>query len=143
MIPSIAISIVMRGMFFKKRAKPLRKALKRAVSDLVEMGEQRLDDVLKPRTRPPGVYLSVAQAQRGKASTGHYRRSIHGETKGLKGRIDDSRVVYGPWLEGISSRNKTTRFKGYASFRKTTDLLNKKAKGVLQKRINAAVRELA
>ena len=26
--------------------------------------------------------------------------------------------VYAPWLEGVSSRNQTTRFKGYQSFRR-------------------------
>lgn len=137
----LAVTITQSGPFFTKRARPLRIALGRAVQDLVEMGEQRLDQVLRPS--PAGVYLSISQARRGQASTGHYRRSIHGEAKGLKGRIDDSKVVYGPWLEGISSRNKTTRFRGYASFRKTKDMLDKKAQGVLMKRVRQAIKELS
>lgn len=32
--------------------------------------------------------------------------------------VHDRRIVYGPWLEGTSERNRTTRFKGYASFRR-------------------------
>jgi len=32
--------------------------------------------------------------------------------------VHDRGIVYGPWLEGTSSRNRTTRFKGYASFRR-------------------------
>lgn len=32
--------------------------------------------------------------------------------------VNDRGVIYGPWLEGTGSRNATTRFKGYASFRK-------------------------
>lgn len=32
--------------------------------------------------------------------------------------VTDNGVIYGPWLEGVSERNKTTSFKGYASFRK-------------------------
>ena len=32
--------------------------------------------------------------------------------------VHDRGVSYGPWLEGTSSRNRTTRFKGYASFRR-------------------------
>lgn len=32
--------------------------------------------------------------------------------------VNDSGIVYGPWLEGTGSRNQTTRFKGYASFRR-------------------------
>jgi hypothetical protein len=31
--------------------------------------------------------------------------------------VTDHGVVYGPWLEGTGSRNLTTRFKGYKSFR--------------------------
>ncbi len=32
--------------------------------------------------------------------------------------VHDRGVVYGNWLEGTSSRNAATRFKGYASFRR-------------------------
>lgn len=50
--------------------------------------------------------------------TGHYRRSIHGEMRdSAMGVVHDSNVVYGPWLEGVSSRNERSRFKGYAMFR--------------------------
>jgi hypothetical protein len=34
--------------------------------------------------------------------------------------VNDRGVIYGPWLEGVSSRNQTTRFKGYAAFRRAT-----------------------
>ena len=34
--------------------------------------------------------------------------------------VDDSGVVYGPWLAGVSSRNQATRFKGYAHWRQAT-----------------------
>lgn len=33
-------------------------------------------------------------------------------------KVHDRGVVYGPWLEGTSSRNRTTRFKGYSSLRR-------------------------
>lgn len=32
--------------------------------------------------------------------------------------VHANRVIYGPWLEGTSSRNRTTRFKGYQLFRR-------------------------
>ncbi len=32
--------------------------------------------------------------------------------------VHADQVIYGPWLEGTSSRNQTTRFKGYNLFRK-------------------------
>lgn len=31
--------------------------------------------------------------------------------------VTDGSVVYGPWLEGVGSRNAATRFKGYFTFR--------------------------
>lgn len=33
-------------------------------------------------------------------------------------KVHDRGVVYGPWLEGTSSRNETTRFKGYSALRR-------------------------
>lgn len=39
--------------------------------------------------------------------------------------VHDSGVIYGPWLEGVGSRNyPATRFRGYASFRRATQYLN-------------------
>lgn len=41
--------------------------------------------------------------------------------------VHDRGVVYGPWLEGVSSRNQSTRFKGYHAFRQATQRLEQKA----------------
>ena len=41
--------------------------------------------------------------------------------------VHDRGIVYGPWLEGTSSRNRTTRFKGYASFRRAVQSAGQKA----------------
>jgi hypothetical protein len=41
--------------------------------------------------------------------------------------ITDGGVVYGPWLEGVSSRNQTTRFKGYATFRRVAKRVEQRA----------------
>jgi len=37
-------------------------------------------------------------------------------------------VVWSPWLEGVSRRNDTTRFKGYHLFRRTALLLGRRWK---------------
>lgn len=60
--------------------------------------------------------------------TGHYRSSIKAEP--VEGRyvVTDSRVIYGPWLEGVGSRNSpVTRFKGYATFRRMLPRIKKRA----------------
>lgn len=138
---SVDVTMTVKGPLLKGRAIPaVRNAMHNTVETLVQMGEQRLDQTLRPR--PAGVYLSFSEARKGQASTGHYRRNISGTTKELSGRIDDGGVVYGPWLEGVSSRNQRTRFKGYASFRRTAQWLQKQVKGVLRGQVNRLIREL-
>lgn len=45
--------------------------------------------------------------------------------------ISDSRVVYGPWLAGIGSRNyPVTKFKGYDHWIVTRDKLNARKRGI-------------
>lgn len=43
---------------------------------------------------------------------------------------DGGTIVYGPWLEGVGSRNKTTHFKGYFIMRLVTQGLSGRAKGI-------------
>ena len=60
--------------------------------------------------------------------TGYYESRI--QVEGRPGMVDvvtDGGVVYGPWLEGTSSRNQTTRFKGYATFRTVKERLEKES----------------
>lgn len=64
--------------------------------------------------------------------TGHYRsRVVTDQAQGDWG-ISDGDVIYGPWLEGVSSRNDTTRFKGYSVFRKTQQWLDGRAGNIAQ-----------
>jgi hypothetical protein len=45
--------------------------------------------------------------------------------------ISDSRVVYGPWLAGVGSRNfPVTKFKGYDHWIKTRHELNSRKRGI-------------
>ena len=54
-----------------------------------------------------------------KHPTGNYERHIQTRKEGGHHDVDDSNIIYGPWLEGTGSRNApNTRFKGYATFRK-------------------------
>ena len=128
-MPIMGVKVRVRGPVLNGQAPPVIKAaLKGAIGDLVAEGESRVKLQLFP-----GHGLV----------TGHYRRSIHGEvTASLNGRIHDSKVVYGPWLEGVSSRNQTTRFKGFSAFRNAKQQLGRIAKGVLQKRVLQALQRL-
>ena len=51
--------------------------------------------------------------------TPYYETQVRIEKTGVTDRsVNDRGVIYGPWLEGTGSRNRTTRFKGYSSLRK-------------------------
>tara|TARA_Y100000310_G_scaffold128518_1_gene127707 strand:+ start:30 stop:449 length:420 start_codon:yes stop_codon:yes gene_type:complete len=118
---AVGMSVEVSGPLFKEGGRIVGKVTEQFVQRMVELGEQRLDIVLRPRDTKLGVYLTVAQAKgRGfLPSQGNYRRNVHGTPQGLRARIDDSGVVYGPWLEFGGGR-----FKGYAAFRKTKQWLD-------------------
>lgn len=132
------VTVKTKGPIFDGRAGQIINEESRSlVRTVVELGENRLSNVLRPR--PAGVYLSIAQ---GGKSTGNYRSHLHARSTGLHGIITDSGVIYGPWLEGTSSRNVTTRFKGYASFRKTGQWLQQQVPRLLQKTIARVAQRL-
>ncbi|MCF3101425.1 hypothetical protein IPZ58_07505 [Streptomyces roseoverticillatus] len=60
--------------------------------------------------------------------TGYYQSRITVDRAGSGYRVSDGGVIYGPWLEGTGSRNSpVTRFPGYATFRRTKALVDRKA----------------
>lgn len=60
--------------------------------------------------------------------TGYYQSRITVDRAGTGYRVSDGNVIYGPWLEGVGSRNSpVTRFPGYATFRRTKALVDRKA----------------
>lgn len=48
--------------------------------------------------------------------TPYYETQIANDIDGPDRVVHDRGVVYGPWLEGIGRRNRTTRFRGYHAF---------------------------
>lgn len=123
------VTLKVSGPLFDDRTGHLvRKAAEDAVRELVERGEEYLNEQGRPR--PGGVFLSVVDAGR-KASVGNWRRSLNAVARGLQGRIDDGGIIYGPWLEDGGNRN--TRFRGYGLFRKTKQKLDREAPQVLRK----------
>jgi hypothetical protein len=137
-----SIGITTKGpVLTGKAAAMVRPYLIRPALEEVSMETaKRLWERFTPR--PGGVFLSVAQAQKGKASTGKYRKWIHvWERTPTMWKVDDNKCINGPWLEGTSSRNQSTRFKGYGTFRKTKDWAKKNVvPAVMEKRIEAFVK---
>lgn len=89
----------------------------------VNLIEQRLNEVL--RTQTP-YYRTMIQTER-----------VHGDLA-----ITDGGVVYGPWLEGVSERNKTTRFKGYGTFRRVHRQLQLEAPEIAERIVTQYVRDM-
>ena len=75
--------------------------------------------------------------------TGYYRSRIAVERRTTYRGVWDQNVIYGPWLEGTGSRNKTTRFKGYHTFRKVKQELNNQMDAIARPIVAQFVRELS
>lgn len=63
-----------------------------------------------------------------KHPTGYYQSHVQIRYEGGDPNISDGGVVYGPWLEGVGSRNSpVTRFKGYRVFRTVGQIVDRDA----------------
>ncbi|MGH3381362.1 MAG: hypothetical protein ACRDP6_42185 [Actinoallomurus sp.] len=62
--------------------------------------------------------------------TPYYETQVTTTPRGAALVVNDRGIIYGPWLEGVGSRNKTTRFKGYFSFRRATQQLRGQVKSL-------------
>lgn len=72
-----------------------------------------------------------------RVETPYYRLQNEARPNPPGWQIWDRDVIYGPWLEGVGSRNKTTRFKGYATYRRMFQQIDRRA-GVIA---NYTIRE--
>lgn len=61
-----------------------------------------------------------------KHPTGYYESNVRIKNSSEVWDGGQAGPVYGPWLEGVGSRNNTTRFKGYHAFRKAADALDRR-----------------
>lgn len=76
--------------------------------------------------------------------TGYYESQITDQTLSpTMHRIHDNNVIYGPWLEGIGSRNyPATRFKGYRTFRIVRARMSAKSRQIVADHLARLVGEL-
>ncbi len=74
--------------------------------------------------------------------TPYYRLQITSTEYPGRTVINDGGVIYGPWLEGTGSRNKTTRFKGYATFRRMTEKLRVESTAILQPYVDMLIERI-
>lgn len=74
--------------------------------------------------------------------TGFYESNIQVDRREIYRGVSDGGVIYGGWLEGISSRNRTTRFKGYKTFRTVKQSLDQDAETIARPYVDDFVREM-
>jgi hypothetical protein len=74
--------------------------------------------------------------------TGNYERHVQIDRAGTDRQVNDSGIVYGPWLEGVSSRNHSTRFKGYAQFRRATQQLDGRTAEIAEPAVRRRIGQL-
>ena len=67
-----------------------------------------------------------------RTQTPHARLLVEARPEAPGWMIWQQRLIYGPWLEGTGSRNRTTRFKGYWSFRRAVSVINARAVAIGQ-----------
>jgi hypothetical protein len=56
--------------------------------------------------------------------------------------VHDQGVIYGPWLEGVGSRNKTSRFKGYWHWRQTRQEISSRVPELVEMVVHDRVAEM-
>lgn len=74
--------------------------------------------------------------------TGYYESNITIERRSTYRGVTDSGVPYGGWLEGIDPRNRTTRFKGYHTFRIVQASMAQDKESIAQPYVNDFISEL-
>lgn len=98
-------SIVVSGsgaLLSGEEAAVVNAFLREAQEEVAAQGSANVHQILDAKIRHPTPY---------------YETQITTQRVGTDILVHDRHIVYGPWLEGTSSRNQTTRFKGYHAFR--------------------------
>lgn len=111
-----AIEIKLTGPIFDGRAQQAAHELTQAIIDRVanyalEQVQYNLNGSIKNPTPYYETQINIA---------GYMTDRV----------VNDRNVVYGSWLEGTGSRNATTRFKGYASFRRAAQATRSKVQSL-------------
>lgn len=126
----LEVDVAMRGVWIEGRAGPLVREFNEDAKKLVTTeGENQLRQRIPAKT---------------KKSTGKFAGSIstHDFAKGRTIAPVYPQVLYGPWLEGTSTRNASTRFKGYRFFKLTRAWLKKNVGPIVQDRFRELIAKL-
>lgn len=104
--------VVLSGPFFENRDEAMKQICEQVEEDVAQAGYGYALANLIGSIRHPTPYYWT-------------RGIVRNNPAGPGKSVFDNWVIYGPWLEGNGSRNATTRFKGYASYRRAAQTLER------------------
>lgn len=108
-----------------------RHELDAAIKDISEaVGQQAYSNVMT------NLNASI------KHPTPYYETQILVQNFAADTVVHDRGIVYGPWLEGTGSRNRTTRFKGYHSFRRAAQKTEREADRIAEHALEPHLRRM-
>lgn len=128
--PQLIVTVHKQGPLVEGYAEPIvEKMLASAVAEGASYTQHevlmQLDKVLQ---HPTGFYESHIRAERVDAETWS---------------VNDTNVIYGPWLEGTGSRNyPMTRFQGYHTFRIVKNRMAQKMKDIIAAHLDRVIKGL-
>ncbi len=124
------LSLDERGVFLEGRDGPIIRGFFEDAKQLVaKAGEDQIRERVGRRAKHP---------------SGSFAGAVHTKDfkKGRTIQADYPQILYGPWLEGVSTRNASTRFKGYRMFRLTRTWLRRNYMTLIQDLLTEAVAKL-
>lgn len=77
-----------------------------------------------------------------KHPTGYYQSHVVVQRRTIARLVTDQDVVYGGWLEGITERNKSSRFKGYWTFRRMKQSIDRDKIKIARPLVRRFIREM-
>lgn len=129
MAQEVEIDVKVRGPFADTRA---TRWLMDTADDAEEEVGERASALIHARLR--GVLQHP---------TGRYESTVRAVRKTGDMVVDGEGTVYGRWLEGTSTRNDSTRFKGYVTFRIVGAQTDREAEPITERQVRQLGRRLS
>lgn len=126
----MSVEIRMTGPLFDGRAaRAMQQAADDAREDIAEFAEEHALTLMGANFKhPTGYYESRVTTTWVAADTS---------------LVHDQGVVYGPWLEGVGSRNfPVTRFRGYSHWRQTKQLVAARGPAIADRAVQRHLPEM-
>jgi len=114
--------VTAKGPLFDDTVEALARAANRALTDIAVMGANRVKKELYPGH---GRITANLRSHVG----GSLVKNFHAQIDAGEARYG-ANIIYASWVEGTSSRNKRSRFKGYHMFQHARDWLAKGSKEI-------------